>query len=167
MACKAATGAGRFCKYLKCPREFRHNGGLLKQEKKISLRLDIDLAERLQERADDDRVPVSFILRHLVLRFLSGPFHGEAAASPALPGVASPLRGGVPAPSVIERKQVEFRQEVCALFDMFRGQGHDAIEATKRSNFALKARKHPWASYDVIAKVLRSEGRFRKSRRVR
>jgi hypothetical protein len=126
----------------------------MKQEKKISLRLDIDLAERLQERADNDRVPVSYLLRHLVLRFLSGSFQGATAAPPALPGVLSPLRGGVPAPSVIERKQVEFRQEVCALFDLFRDQGHDAIEATKRSNFALKARKHPWATYDVIAKVL-------------
>jgi len=125
-------------------------------DKKISLRLDPELAERLQQRADNERVPVSYVLRHLVLRFLAEPVK-EVTPSPS-------TRSGLPAPSVIERKQVEFRQEVCALFDLFRGQGHDAIEATKRVNFALKARKHPWATYDVIAKVLRSEGLYRKLR---
>jgi len=41
--------------------------------KKLSLRLDTELVERLQDYADRERVPVSFVLRHLVLRFLSDP----------------------------------------------------------------------------------------------
>ena len=125
--------------------------------KKLSLRLDCELVERLQDYASRERVPVSYVLRHLVLRFLSDPTK-ETYRTP-------PARTGGPAPDLVAKRQAEFSAEVCALFDGFKAQGHDARESAKRTNFALKAKKHPWATYEVIADVLRQAGRFRKDRR--
>lgn len=124
--------------------------------KKLSLRLDGDLVERLEDYASRERVPVSWVLRHLVLRFLSSPDKDDKPARSALPRVA--------APDAITREQNDFRDRCCALFDGFRAQGLDARESAKRTNFALKEKRHPWATYEVVADVLRKEGRFRKVR---
>ena len=128
----------------------------MKQEKKISLRLDGELVERPQDYAGRERVPVSHVLRHLVLRFLSDPS--------TEPHQAPPARRTVPDAALIARKQEDFRNEVCALFDGFRKQGYDQKESTKRANFALKDKRHPWATYEVIASVLRKTGRLRKAK---
>jgi hypothetical protein len=129
----------------------------IRSDKKLSLRLDGELVERLQDYASRERVPVSYVLRHLVLRFLSDPTT-ETHRTP-------PSRTGVPAPELVARRQAEFSDKVCALFDDFRSQGHDVRESAKRTNFALKAKKHPWATYEVVADILRQAGRFRKDRR--
>jgi hypothetical protein len=126
---------------------------MLNLHKKVSLRLDPELSERLHLYASRERVPVSHVLRHLVLRFLS--------ESPKVGGQASPALRGVSAPAVSDLHK-EFTEKVCSLFDDFRRQGYDAKESAKRVNFALKAKKHPWATYEVIAGIIRSTGRFRK-----
>lgn len=126
--------------------------------RKISLRLDVSLADRLQDRADRERVPLSYVLRHLVLRFLEEPQGTARPASPAL------RAGSAAAVTVqVERQRAEFETEVCTLFDALRGEGVEPKEAAKRVNFALKARNHPWASFDVVSGILRAHGRFRKT----
>ncbi|RNC68574.1 MAG: hypothetical protein ED859_09670 [Desulfuromonadales bacterium] len=64
----------------------------------------------------------------------------------------------------VEATHAEFRQEVCEIFDGLRGQGLDVKEAVKRTNSTLKARNHPWATFEVVQKVLRSTGRFRRQK---
>ena len=131
---------------------------MMNMHRKISLRLDADLADRLQSRADSERVPVSHLLRHLVLRLLA------ESQAPSRPAPAA--WRGEPAPVLktrTEQLQAEFLTEVCSLFDKFRGQGCDPKEATKRTNMALKARKHQWATFEVVQGVLRKAGRFRKA----
>jgi hypothetical protein len=128
----------------------------IRANKKLSLRLDLELVERLQDYADQERVPVSYVLRHLVLRFLSDPKKATDRPRPALRGVAGP--------DLVAKRQAEFSVEVCALFDGFRKQGFDMREATKRTNHALKAKNHPWATYEVIASTIRETGRLRKVR---
>lgn len=123
--------------------------------RKITVRLGDDLIEGLQAFADQERVSVSQVLRHLVLRFLSA--HTSESLSPPPPA----LRGVADA-GLSERRQDEFSLQVCAIFDEFRTQGLDAKEAAKRTNFKLKDHKHPWATYEVIADILRKAGRFRK-----
>ncbi|GFO63241.1 hypothetical protein GMPD_11600 [Geomonas paludis] len=134
---------------------------MMNMHRKISLRLDADLADRLQLRADRERVPVSCLLRHLVVRLLDGSEVTEKTAP-------APWRSETPQhlKSRAEQLQAEFMVEVCTAFDGFIRQGCDPKEATKRTNFALKARKHPWATYEVVAGVLRKAGRFRKPKRV-
>jgi uncharacterized protein (UPF0335 family) len=69
------------------------------------------------------------------------------------------------APGEVERRrefQTEFQQEVCRIFDELAGQGLERKEAVKRTNQALKAKKHPWATHEAVLSVLRSAGRFRK-----
>jgi hypothetical protein len=56
-----------------------------------------------------------------------------------------------------------FRSEVCTLFEGFINQGCDKNEAIKRTNSSLKAQSNPWASWQVVENVLRSEGCLRKS----
>jgi hypothetical protein len=133
---------------------------MLKLHRKISLRLDTDLADRLQVRADQERVPVSYLLRHLVLRLLADS-QPEKAPSPSWRREA---------PAVLktrtEQLQEDFRVTVCSTFDALVKQGCDPKEATKRTNSALKAKNHPWATHEVIMGVLRKEGRFRKAKRV-
>lgn len=121
--------------------------------KKISLRLDNDLVKRLEGYAARERVPVSYVLRHLVIRFL------EQSPSPPVRPVIAGWRRESPD---VGKFEAEFRAAVCALFDGFIAAGLDEKEATRRTNSALKERKHPWATYDVVLKVLRDEGRFRK-----
>jgi hypothetical protein len=127
----------------------------IRASRKISLRLDVDLAERLQFYADQERVPVSQVLRHLVLRFL--PSDTEKEVRPSIPTAR-----GVADAGLSERRQDEFSSQVCVIFDEFRAQGLDAKEAAKRTNFRLKDHKHPWATYEVIADILRKAGKFRK-----
>ena len=123
--------------------------------KKITLRLDYEIVDRLQDFANRERVPMSYVLRHLILRFLEGgKLTDEKRALPA--------RTGTPSPARVERLQDEFRDEACAIFDDLRKQGYDMKEASKRTNFALKAKNHPWATYEVVTSVLRGAGRFRK-----
>ena len=124
-------------------------------KQKVTFRLDAELAGRLNALAGRERVPVSYVLRHMVIRLL---------AEPAKDGAARPFysRSSMDAPEVLERKHREFREKCCTLFDEFRRQGYDAKEAAKRTNFALKAVSHPWASYEVVASTLRAAGRFRK-----
>ena len=133
----------------------------MQMHRKISLRLDADLAERLQLRADRERVPVSCLLRHLVVRLLDGSQIAERP-SPA------PWRSEPPAQlkTRTEQVQADFTAEVCSIYDGLRKQGLDPREATKRTNRALKAKSHPWATYEVIEGVLRKAGRFRKPKRV-
>ena len=131
----------------------------MNMHRKISLRLDADLADRLQRHADSERVPVSQLLRHLVLRLLTADSQAPTKAAPT-------AWRREPAPVLktrTEQLQGEFLAKVCSLFDGFRAQGHDPKEATKRTNLALKAAKHPWATYEVIQGVLRKAGRFRKA----
>ena len=131
----------------------------MNMHRKISLRLDADLADRLQVRADHERVPVSYLLRHLVLRLLGESQTPEKTPSPAWRQEA---------PAVLktrtEQLQADFRSEVCSTFDDLVKQGYDPKEATKRTNSALKAKNHPWATHEVITGVLRKAGRFRKPR---
>ena len=62
----------------------------------------------------------------------------------------------------LAEERANFRQRCCSLFDGFIRQGLDVKEATKRTNFAMKDKGHPWATFDVISKELRDAGRFRK-----
>jgi len=143
------------------------------KEKKISFRLDTDLVNGLQSFADRERVPLSYVLRHLVIRFLS-----PSSTAPGLCLGAVPIARKKPAlePSKTrcdaisekaERDRVDFRNRVFAHFDGFRGQGFDMKEAAKRANSALKAEGHCWATYEVVADVLRKSGRFRKAKGAR
>jgi hypothetical protein len=63
-----------------------------------------------------------------------------------------------------EKVHAEFSQQVCFLYDGFLGQGYPTKEAVKMTNSALKAKNHPWATHDIVLKVLRSAGRFRKKK---
>lgn len=142
------------------------------KERKISLRLDVELADGLQAFANRERVPLSQVLRHLVIRFLAAPAAAECAisAKPQEVQASRPVYTGRAKRSDSEVKQsadnalAEFRKRVLLLFDGFRDQGLDMKEAVKRSNFALKAEKHPWATYEVIADIIRKTGRFRKTK---
>ena len=136
-------------------------------EKKLSLRLDSELAHKLENYAVKERVPVSFVLRHLVLRFFASPLpdlRGTALGTSHKGRFASEeaAQRRSAAAARAERETAEFEKRVCALFDDFRGQGLDMKEAAKRTNFAMKEKKHPWATYEVIASVLRKAGRFRR-----
>jgi uncharacterized protein (UPF0335 family) len=141
-------------------------------DKKVSLRLDAGIVDRLQAYADKERVPVSYVLRHLVIRFLAGP-PAPCAGVPALgqipgdrsrfaPEQADTRRVAVAAHA--DREKAKFLGEVCTIFDAFRSQGFDVKESARRTNFALKAKSHPWATYEVIADLLRKTGRFRTVR---
>jgi len=145
-------------------------------EKKISLRLDAELVDSLQALADRERVPLSYVLRHLVLRFLRPDPPGALRGWVPLGAVSTQAQAGgqsrfaaegaearrIAASDRAKREQALFEEKVFALFDGFREQGLDMKEATKRTNYALKEKKHPWATYEVIADVLRKSGRFRK-----
>lgn len=137
---------------------------MMNMHRKISLRLDAELADRLQDRADRERVPVSYLLRHLVLRLLGEPQASGVAPSPAAPSPAWRHEQAASMKTRTEQLQAEFRNEVCSTFDDFVKQGCDPKEAAKRTNSALKAKNHPWASHEVVTGVLRKSGRFRKSR---
>jgi hypothetical protein len=63
-----------------------------------------------------------------------------------------------------ERLQTDFRQECCSLFNGIISQGQTVKDAAKNTNHALKVKNHVWATYEVVASVLRSAGRFRKVR---
>lgn len=161
--------------------------------KKISLRLDTDLVERLEDYALRERVPVSFVLRHLVIRFLEQrspspwqPLHSPpvgvagmqaatADVSPRGNGKQAAIAASVPSRPVVaewrrdlpnvDKFEADFRAAACSLFDGFIAAGLDVKEATKRTNFALKDKKHPWATFDIVSKALRDAGRFRKAGR--
>lgn len=62
----------------------------------------------------------------------------------------------------VEVMQKDFHKEVCEIFDGLIGQGLDVKEAVKRTNSTLKASGSPWATFETVQKVLRSEGRFRR-----
>jgi hypothetical protein len=63
-----------------------------------------------------------------------------------------------------DRVGEEFSVQVCAIYDELISQAVTPLEAVRRTNSALKERKHPWATYDTIQRVLRSSGRFKKPR---
>lgn len=136
----------------------------MNMHRKISLRLDTELADRLQDRADRERVPVSYLLRHLVLRLLGEPQAPQGATSTAPPSPSWRVEQAANLKTRTEQLQAEFRSEVCATFDALIRQGCDPKEAAKRTNSALKAKNHPWASHEVVTGILRKAGRFRKSR---
>ena len=136
-------------------------------EKKISLRLDSLLAEKLEDYASHERVPVSFVLRHLVLRFFAAPLpelRGTALGTSPTSRFSSEKADQRRSAAAVRTESAiaEFNKLVCSLFDDFRGNGLDVKEAAKRTNFAMKEKKHPWATYEVIASVLRKSGRFRR-----
>ncbi|HET6420322.1 MAG TPA: hypothetical protein VFG19_09210 [Geobacteraceae bacterium] len=118
-------------------------------KQKVSFRIHADLVDRLQDFAVRERVSVSQVLCHLVIRFFSG--------SPE-PSSFRCLHS----PDLVAKKHDDFRDKCCTLFDDFKRQGFDTNESIKRTNFALKAVSHPWASYEVVSTTLRSAGRFRK-----
>lgn len=64
----------------------------------------------------------------------------------------------------VDSLHADFRQEVCEIYDGLIGQGVETKEAVKRTNSTLKARNHPWASFETVQKVLRSAGRFRRQK---
>ncbi len=127
-------------------------------DKKITLRLDGDLVDRLQDRATRQRVPLSFILRNMVIRYLEAPKEADDPAAPC------PAGGSWRGKPDVEKHRREFRETICDLFDGFISQGLDVKEATRRTNFAMKGKRHPWATFDVIARELRHTGRFRKTK---
>jgi hypothetical protein len=63
-----------------------------------------------------------------------------------------------------KESQAEFSESVCALFDTLAAQGIPVNEAIKRTNLTLKAQGNVWATYSVCVDVLRTAGRFRKSK---
>ena len=141
-------------------------------DKKISLRLDSELADKLENYAVNERVPVSFVLRHLVLRFFASPapeFRGSALGTSPTSRFSSEKADQRRSAAAVraDLEKTSFEKKVCALFDDFRGIGLDTKEAAKRTNFALKDQKHPWASYEVIADIIRKSGRFRKQKGVK
>jgi hypothetical protein len=72
-------------------------------------------------------------------------------------------------PAEVEKRnryRDDYRKTVCSLFDKFIAQGHPSNEAVKLTNAALKKQKHPWATHDLVSLILRSEGRFRKKRKI-
>ena len=54
-----------------------------------------------------------------------------------------------------------YRSQVCALFDGFTAEGCDRKEAVSRTNQAMKAKGHPWATLDLVSLTLRDAGRLR------
>ena len=62
----------------------------------------------------------------------------------------------------VEKLQSDYREKCCEIFDGFRKQGHDKLEALKLTNRALKEKGHPWATYEIVMTALRSAGRLRK-----
>lgn len=133
----------------------------MNMHRKISLRLDTDLADRLQSRADSERVPVSHILRHLVLRLLGEPQAPVNAPAPSWRKEPAQILK-----TRTEQLQEDFRMAVCSTFDDLVKQGYDPKEATKRTNSFLKAKNNPWATHEVIMGVLRKAGRLRKPKKV-
>lgn len=68
-------------------------------------------------------------------------------------------------PREIERRKeslAKFRKYVCQIYDGLISQGLERKEAVKRTNQALKAKKHPWANRSTIEDVLRAAGKFRR-----
>lgn len=60
-----------------------------------------------------------------------------------------------------------FHSDVCSLFDNFIKQGYAIKDAAKRTNFALKAKNHPWATFYLVEKTLRAEGRLLRSNHIK
>ncbi|MBN1140594.1 MAG: hypothetical protein JXB25_02180 [Deltaproteobacteria bacterium] len=58
--------------------------------------------------------------------------------------------------------QTDFSEKVCSFYDGFIAHGFPRKEAVKRTNWALKDEKHPWANRDSVLDVLRAAGRFKK-----
>lgn len=63
----------------------------------------------------------------------------------------------------LERQEL-FRNDVLRIFDELVSQGVEVKEAVKRTNRAMKEQKHPWATHDLVSRVLSSSGRFKKRR---
>lgn len=66
----------------------------------------------------------------------------------------------------VQDKQADFKKQACDLYDGFIAAGHSSAESVKLSNLALKAKSHPWASYEVVRSLIGSTGRFRKKKGV-
>lgn len=67
-------------------------------------------------------------------------------------------------PVEIERRkkfQDDFVKDVLEAYDRFITQGHPVKKSISLSNSALKATKHPWATYDQVFRVLSENGRFK------
>jgi len=64
----------------------------------------------------------------------------------------------------VKRLQEDFKNEVLYLYDGFITQCIDSKEAVKRTNHALKLKKHPWATYELVLGVVRASGRLRTKR---
>jgi hypothetical protein len=74
-------------------------------------------------------------------------------------------RAEVDVSEIERRKRVreKFRKDVCTLFDGFIAEGCTVPEAVKRTNSTLKAKNHPYATYNLVEAELRSSGKFRRS----
>jgi hypothetical protein len=66
----------------------------------------------------------------------------------------------------VQDKQADFKNQACDLYDGFLAGGHSSAESLKLTNSALKAKNHPWASYDLVKSLIGSTGRFRKKKGV-
>jgi adenine/guanine phosphoribosyltransferase-like PRPP-binding protein len=66
--------------------------------------------------------------------------------------------------TAVSDRATAFSKKVVALFDDFIAKGNTVLDSTKLTNRALKAESHPWATYEVVAMVLRKAGKFRKKR---
>ena len=67
-------------------------------------------------------------------------------------------------PVEIERRKKfndDFVQDVLEAYNGFIALGHPVKKSISLSNSALKAQKHPWATYDQVFPVLSENGRFK------
>lgn len=67
-------------------------------------------------------------------------------------------------PVEIERRKKfndDFVKDVLEAYDGFIVLGHSVKKSISLSNSALKAVKHPWATYDQVFQVLSEKGRFK------
>ena len=62
-----------------------------------------------------------------------------------------------------DQLRADFEKRVCVLFHKQLNQGHDPKEAIKRTNKALKAENHPWATYETVKSTLSSCGELRRA----
>lgn len=67
-------------------------------------------------------------------------------------------------PVELERREKfndDFVKDVLEAYDGFIAQGYPVKRSISLSNSVLKAKKHPWATYDLVFSTLRENGRFK------
>jgi hypothetical protein len=130
---------------------------------------DFDLDFRVQ-RVQNGHVVLSIAMPEGLLRGfvpLLQSLHGFFRFADLKSRIAKFEEQPISPAEIEERRAVQdgFRNEVCATFDALIGQGLERKEAVKRTNQALKANNHPWASHATVTDILRAAGRFRSGKR--